>query len=110
MAVKKTLTFRAFLIAVCVVGAAALVGASSPPVAAGTLSGTTEYVSPSGAASNAGTGCASATFTSISAAVAAAPSWGKVVACPGTYHEDVLVQKPLELEGYGATINAKGLE
>lgn len=110
MAAKNRVTFAVFLSAVCVVCAATLVGASSRAIAAGTLNGTTEYVSPSGAAGNAGTGCASATFTSISAAVAAAPSGGKVVACPGTYHEDVLVQKPLELYGYGATINAQGLE
>ena len=95
-----------FLVAGCAVVVAVLVGASSSAAAAGSA----EYVSPSGSSSNAGTGCGSATFASISAAVAAAPSGGKVVACPGTYHEDILVEKPLKLFGYGATIDATGLE
>ncbi len=95
-----------FLVAGCAVVVAVLVGASSSAAAAGSA----EYVSPSGSSSNAGTSCGSATFTSISAAVAAAPWGGKVVACPGTYHEDILVEKPLKLFGYGATIDATGLE
>lgn len=105
---RKRFTPRMFLAVSCVAAAAALIGASSPAVAAGTS--TALYVSPSGSSGNAGTGCGSATFTSISAAVAAAPASGKVVACHGTYHEDVLVQKPLKLFGYGATIDATGLE
>ena len=105
MRIRKR-SMLAFLLTVCAAAAAVSVGASSPAAAAGSA----EYVSPSGSPSNAGFGCASATFVTISAAVAAAPSGGKVVACPGTYHEDVLVQKPLQLYGYGATINADGLE
>ena len=110
MASERQLTLKALLMVAFLLVGVAIAGAASPAVAAGTMSGATEFVSPSGAASNAGTGCSSATFTSISAAVAAAPSGGKVVACPGTYHEDVLVQKPLKLYGYGATIDASGLE
>jgi nitrous oxidase accessory protein NosD len=99
-----------FLIAACLTAVAALVGASSPAGAASGTASSVLYVSHAGSSSNAGTGCESATFTSIGAAVTAAPPGGKVVACPGTYHEDVLVQKPLRLSGYGATINADGLE
>jgi hypothetical protein len=101
---------RVLFVAAAAAISVALVGASAPAIAAGTTTSSALYVSPSGSSSNAGTGCASATFTSIGAAVAAAPSGGKVVACPGTYHEDVLVQKPLKLSGYGATIDATGLE
>ena len=55
------------------------------------------YVSPSGVPSGAGYGCLNARYSSINAAVAAAPVGGTVVVCPGTYHEDVLVNKALEL-------------
>ena len=89
----RRFTPRTFLIAACLIAAAAVVGASSSPVSADTSGALALYVSPSGSSVNAGTGCGSATFTSISAAVAAAPAGGKVVACPGVYHEDVLVQK-----------------
>lgn len=102
---KRSMT--SLFIAACLAAVTVLIGASSPAVAGGS---STLYVSPSGSSSNAGTGCGSATFSSIGAAVAAAPSGGKVVACPGTYHEDVLVQKPLRLWGKGATIDASGLE
>jgi nitrous oxidase accessory protein NosD len=109
MRIRKGVT-ASFFVAACLAAVAALMGASAPAVAAGKTTGTALYVSHHASANNAGTSCGSATFTSISAAVAAAPSGGTVVACPGTYHEDVLVQKPLRLFGYGATINAAGLE
>lgn len=106
----KPATARVFFIAAVAAIAVVVVGAASPGVAAGTAASSALYVSPSGSSSNAGNGCGSATFTSISTAVAAAPSGGRVVACPGTYHEDVLIQKPLKLIGHHATINAAGLE
>jgi nitrous oxidase accessory protein NosD len=99
-----------FFVVVVAAALLALVGATSSARAAAHDMTPGLYVSPSGSPSNAGTGCGSATFTSINAAVAAAPSGGKVVACPGTYHEDVLVQKPLRLWGKGATIDATGFE
>jgi len=68
------------------------------------------YVSSSGSPSNGGWSCDTATFSSVSAAVAAAPAWSTVVVCPGTYTEDVLVSKALTLDGWGATIDATGLE
>src|SRR5581483_4595457 len=77
-------------------------GAARP---AGTL-----FVSPAGGAGAAGSDCSTATFSSIGAAVAAAPAWGTVVVCAGTYYEDVFVHKPLTLVGEDATINATGLE
>jgi nitrous oxidase accessory protein NosD len=95
-----------FALAVCAASAAALVGASSPAIAGGGAL----YVAPNGTPSNAGKNCESPTYSSIGDAVAAAPSGGTVIVCGGTYHEDVLVQQPLKLIGYRATIDATGLE
>jgi parallel beta-helix repeat protein len=68
------------------------------------------FVSPRGSARESGRSCRSATFTSIGAAVTAAPTGGTVVVCEGTYKEDVLVNKVLTLSGRDATIDAAGLE
>jgi parallel beta-helix repeat protein len=48
-------------------------------------------------------------FTTISAAVLNASAGDTVVACPGTYTEDVVIKIPLTLIGEDATINATGL-
>jgi nitrous oxidase accessory protein NosD len=82
-------------------------------VASGTAavrSGGKLYVSPTGSPVGEGKSCATAAFSHIAAAVAAAPSGGTVAVCPGTYAEDVLINKPLTLMGGNATINATGLE
>ena len=71
---------------------------------------TTTYVSTAGKSANSGHGCGSAKYASVKAGVAATPAWGTVIVCPGTYHEDVQIRKPLRVIGYGATINAAGLE
>jgi hypothetical protein len=68
------------------------------------------YVSTQGSAGAAGKNCGTAAFSSIGAAVAAAAEGGTVVVCPGTYTEDVIVQKALTLTGQNATIDATGLE
>jgi hypothetical protein len=96
----------AFLAAVCVAGAVALIGASTAAMADGSVL----YVAPTGAAGNSGESCGQATYSTIADAVGAAPSGGTVVVCHGTYHEDVLVQKPLRLIGHAARIDASGLE
>jgi nitrous oxidase accessory protein NosD len=67
------------------------------------------YASPSAQPNRSGTSCAKARFVTIGAAVAAARSGGTVVACPGTYSEDVVIQKPLTLIGRSATIDATNL-
>ncbi len=54
-------------------------------------------------------GCRHADYTTIGAAVSAASPGATVFVCPGTYTEDVQVNKPLQLVGYGATIDATGL-
>jgi parallel beta-helix repeat protein len=66
------------------------------------------YVSPAAMASAADGSCATAAYTSIQAAVNAAPPGATVVVCPGTYDTAVLVVKPVVLQGQNATINATG--
>jgi nitrous oxidase accessory protein NosD len=93
----------------CAVTAGVLLSVSVPAVATAAPPAAT-YVSTTGTSSNSGHGCGSAKFSSIKAGVAATPAWGTVIVCPGTYKEDVRIGKPLLVSGYGATINAAGLE
>jgi parallel beta-helix repeat protein len=73
---------------------------------------------PAGAASHAGDvgnrggqpGCATAPYSTIGSAVAAASSGDTVVVCPGTYSEDVVLTKTIDLVGVQATIDATGLD
>src|ERR1017187_5549471 len=91
-------------------GASVLVGGAFvgvSPVSASTL--TVLYASPMATAGGAGTSCTTAAYSTISAAVAAAAAGDTVVACPGTYTEDVVIQVPLTLIGESATIGATGL-
>ncbi|MCL2393974.1 MAG: right-handed parallel beta-helix repeat-containing protein [Acidimicrobiaceae bacterium] len=90
--------------------------ASVPLLMVGTASaspgqgwGSAVYVSPSGAAGARGLSCGSAAFSSIQAAVEAAPVHGTVIVCPGTYTGSVTLDKSLSLEGRpGAVIDATG--
>jgi hypothetical protein len=70
--------------------------------------GRTLYVSPTGAAANAGTSCAQAAYSTIQSAVTASSPYGTVVVCHGTYPEDVAIAQPLTLRGQDAVINATG--
>ena len=101
---------RRWAVGVATAGSAALLGvglaAFSPAFASPSK---TVFASPTATATGAGTSCATAKYTTISAAVASAPAKGTVVACPGTYTQDVVIQKPLKLIGRSATINAAGL-
>jgi hypothetical protein len=92
-------------VAVVAIGGAGLAEAS----AASAAPLPTLYASPSATPSGAGTSCATANYSTISAAVASAASGDTVVACPGTYAEDVVITIPLTLVGQSATINATGL-
>lgn len=73
-------------------------------------SGKTLYVSPLGNPKNNGESCRSARFRTIQSAVSAAPARGTVVVCGGTYHEQVVISKPLSLVGKHATINELGVK
>ncbi|MFY9865964.1 MAG: right-handed parallel beta-helix repeat-containing protein [Trebonia sp.] len=76
--------------------------------AAQASAGSTVYVSPRAASTGAGTSCWTASYSNINAAVAAVGPGGTVVVCPGTYDEEVVVTKPLNLVGRHARIDAKG--
>jgi hypothetical protein len=64
------------------------------------------YVSPHGATGGADLDCASAGYSSVQAAVDAAPPGATVNVCRGSYSEDVVVSAPLKLMGQkGAVIH-----
>jgi nitrous oxidase accessory protein NosD len=67
------------------------------------------YVSASAKHWNGDRSCRSAAFKTIQSAVNAAPAGGTVVVCPGTYHEQVVIPKPLTLTGRQATIDETGV-
>ena len=67
------------------------------------------FASPHAKATGSGKSCRTAKYSTIGAAVAKSRVGGTVVACPGTYTEDVVIQTPLTLVGLSATINATGL-
>jgi len=64
------------------------------------------YVSPSGKSGAADRNCRSAAYSTVQAAVDAAPSGATVVVCRGSYTEDVIISTPLTLTGKdGAVID-----
>jgi nitrous oxidase accessory protein NosD len=67
------------------------------------------YVSPHASSSGADQSCGSARYRTIQAALNAASAGGTVVVCPGTYHEQVVIKKPVSLEGKRATIDEAGV-
>ena len=67
------------------------------------------YVSPKAYPQAKDQSCRSAAFSTIQSAVNAAPSWGTVVVCAGTYHEQVVLSKPLSLWGQHAVIDQAGV-
>jgi nitrous oxidase accessory protein NosD len=69
----------------------------------------TLYVSPWAKSHNSDRSCGSARYRSIQSAVNAAPAWSTVVVCAGTYHEQVVLAKPLSLAGNRATIDETGV-
>ncbi|HJY60986.1 MAG TPA: hypothetical protein VJ418_31780, partial [Streptosporangiaceae bacterium] len=69
----------------------------------------TLYVSPHAWPWGADRSCRSARFRTIQSAVNAARPGGTVVVCRGTYHEQVVVTKPVSLEGQRATIDEAGV-
>jgi nitrous oxidase accessory protein NosD len=62
------------------------------------------YVSPQGSTGAADRNCHSAAYSTVQAAVDAAPSGGTVLVCRGTYTEDVIVSTPLKLVGQRGAI------
>lgn len=80
------------------------------PIAAASAATATIYVSPTAVSGAAGTSCPTANYSSINDALAKAVPGDTVVACGGTYREDVVIRTPfLTLLGESATIDAAGL-
>ena len=69
----------------------------------------TLYVSPRAWPWGADRSCRSARFRTIQSAVNAARPGSTVVVCKGTYHEQVVITKPLSLQGQRATIDQTGV-
>ena len=67
------------------------------------------FVSPFARPFGADRSCRSAAFRTIQSAVNAARPGGTVVVCTGTYHEQVVVSKPLSLVGLQASIDEAGV-
>jgi nitrous oxidase accessory protein NosD len=65
------------------------------------------FVSKQAKSWNADRSCRSAAFKTIQSAVNAAPAGGTVVVCRGVYHEQVVVSKPLSLQGRNAVIDER---
>ena len=67
------------------------------------------YVSPTATPNSADRSCRSAAFRTIQSAVDAARPGSTIVVCKGTYHEQVVVSKPLSLAGQRAIIDEAGV-
>jgi len=80
------------------VGAAAQTAAAAPPA--------TLYVNNGTVSGDSGRSCSTAVYSTIGAAVSAATPGSRIVVCPGTYDEGVLITKRLTLIGMRAVIDA----
>jgi nitrous oxidase accessory protein NosD len=67
------------------------------------------FVAKNASPSGSGQSCNSAKYSTIKAGLQAAPAWSTVVVCPGTYHEQVVIKKPVSLIGLHAAINQQGV-
>lgn len=107
--VHKKRTLMLGVVAAAVVVAVPTVAATVAQASPRDDSASVVYVSSHGKTGAADSNCGSAAYTSINAAVSGVASGGTVVACPGTYREDVVIAKPLSLRGNGhVTIDATG--
>jgi hypothetical protein len=68
------------------------------------------FVSKNASPSGSGRSCSTARYKTIGSALKAARPWSAVVVCPGSYHEQVVIKKPVSLIGLHATINEKGVK
>ena len=85
--------------------------AAAGPVAASTGHGQQAlFVAKNASSTGSGQSCNTARYKTIGSALKAAPPWSAVVVCPGSYHEQVVVKKPVSLIGLHATINEKGVK
>ncbi len=97
------------LLAPLLVVSAVLAQAGAASAATGWPGGHALYVSRYASPHSSDRSCRSAAFRTIQSAVSAASPGGTVVVCPGTYHEQVVLTKPLSLLGQRATIDETGV-
>ena len=112
MTSKRIRTIAGWMLApLLVAGAvAAQAGAASAATTGNDGHHTILYVSPHASSRGADRSCRSARFRTIQSAVNAAGPGGTVVVCQGTYHEQVVMNKPVSLQGQRATIDEAGVK
>ena len=97
----------AILTPLAIASALALPAAAASASVAGHHKSKVLYVSKQARSWKADRSCRSAAFKTIQSAVNAAPAWGSIVVCKGSYHEQVVVSKPLSLQGRNAVIDER---
>ena len=101
---------QAFALSIAIPAAVALGSLSALPASADTAVATgTVFVSARGTDSPT-CGRPSDTCATIGRGVMNASAGGRVQVLPGTYHETVTVEKQLTLTGFGATVDATGMD
>lgn len=68
------------------------------------------FVAKNASSSGSGQSCNSARYSTIKTGLKAAPAGSTVVVCPGSYHEQVVIKKPVSLVGLHAAINQSGVK
>jgi nitrous oxidase accessory protein NosD len=107
---KPNRFMRLAVVALAPLLAAGMVAAEAGVASAdGGQHGRALYVSAGAMPGNNDRSCYSAAYKTIQSAVSAAPAGGRVVVCPGIYHEQVVISKPLSLTGEHATIDETGV-
>jgi parallel beta-helix repeat protein len=104
---------KVLIIGVATLAAAPIVGMTAAHAASARSSSPhTVYVASNASSRAADRSCSSPSFTSINGAIAAVSDRdGTVIVCGGTFHEQVLVNKPVRIQGRSdATVDAKDLD
>ncbi|HXT88797.1 MAG TPA: NosD domain-containing protein [Trebonia sp.] len=109
MRTNRFVRLAAALSAPLLAAGAVVAGAGVASAGTGSHHSRTLYVSAHAKSGNGDRSCRSAAFRTIQSAVNAAAAGGSVVVCPGTYHEQVVISKPLSLKGEHATIDQAGV-
>ena len=89
--------------------AGGMLAAAGPAVASTSHGQQALFVAKNASPAGSGQSCNTARYKTIGSALKAAPPWSAVVVCPGTYHEQVVIAKPVSLVGLRATIDEKGV-
>lgn len=107
---KRSIRLACALAAPLLATAAIAAGASAASAAPAGHGSHVLYVSPKAWPWGKDQSCKTAKFRTIGSAVKAAPAGSTVVVCAGTYHEQVVLSKPLSLKGQHAVINEAGVK